>query len=311
MAAGIFVSGKFLKVLNKKATMISGVGPALVDRICIIDEFPPRGGQAIVSRSERHAGGAAGNVIYGLAKFGIRTRFFSTIGNDEDGQYYRREMERGGVECIFLVLEDETGRVDVYVDRHGERTFFVFPNAAGKFYPYLQEEHYQWGEYFYLDPFPFEGSLGAHMEIARNAKKHGKKVILNPGYPYSRLGVERLRPLLKNTDIVFLSKDEYRMLEGIEECVEMTVITLGGEGSMAVLRGETVRVPAMTCNVVDTTGAGDAFTAGFLYAMFSGHDVRTCLSAGNFTACHNIQRIGARNFPDVRDLKKFLKNQSK
>lgn len=309
--AEILMDGKFLKIRNKKAAMISGIGPALVDRICLIDEFPPRGGQAIVKRIEKHAGGAAGNVIYGLARFGVRTRFFSTVGSDEDGEFYRREMEKAGVECIFEILECETGRVDVYVDKHGERTFFVFPNAAGKFYPYLKEEHYRWGEYFYLDPFPFEGSLEAHTKIAEKAKMHEKKVILNPGYPYSKLGLERISPLLKNTDIVFLSKEEYRMLEGIEKLVEMAIITLGKDGSMAVKEGEVVCVPSMTCEVVDTTGAGDAFTAGFLYAMFNGHDIRTCLAAGNFTACYNIQRIGARNFPEKEKLNEFLESYPK
>ncbi|AKG91708.1 ribokinase family protein [Geoglobus ahangari] len=291
--------------------MISGVGPALVDRICLIDDFPPRGGQAIVRRSEKHAGGAAGNVIYGLSLFGVRTRFFSTIGDDEDGEFYRTEMERAGVECVFEVLECETGRVDVYVDRHGERTFFVFPNAAGRFYPYLRDEHYSWGEYFYLDPFPFEGSLNAHITIAERAKEHGKTVVLNPGYPYSKLGLEALSPLLKNTDIVFLSRDEYEMLRGIEQMVELTVITLGKEGSMAIRNGERTRVPALECEVVDTTGAGDAFAAGFLYAMMSGHGLEVCLAAGNFTACHNIQRLGARNFPKKEDLDEFIESYPK
>ncbi len=291
--------------------MISGVGPALVDRICLIDSYPHRGGQAIVRRVEKHAGGAAGNVIYGLASFGIETRFFTTIGNDEDGEFYRREMERVGVECIFKTVDCETGRVDVYVDSEGERTFFVFPNAAGRFQPYLEEEHYSWGEYFYLDPFPFEGSLDAHVVIAEKAREHGKRVILNPGYPYSRLGTEGIKPLLKNTDIAFLSREEHAMLRGIERIVETVVVTLGRDGSMALVDGKAVHVPAMKCNVIDTTGAGDAFTAGFLYAMFRGYDVETCLAAGNFTACHNIERVGARNFPEKDMLDRFLENYSK
>ncbi|AIY90642.1 carbohydrate kinase family protein [Geoglobus acetivorans] len=290
--------------------MISGIGPALVDRVCIIDEYPARGDQAIVKMVEKHAGGAAGNVIYGLATFGIRTRFYSTVGKDEDGLFYKQEMEKAGVECIFHTVDSETGRVDVYVDRGGERTFFVFPGAAGEFRPFLTETHYAWGEYFYLDPFPFEGSLAAHIEIAEKAKKHGKKVILNPGHPYSRLGLEKIRGLLKHTDMVFISSHEYELLEGIEDCVSATVITLGKEGSMALIDGEEYRARAFEVRVADSTGAGDAFAAGFIYAMLKGYGIKICLKAGNFTAAFNVQKIGARNFPEKIELDAFLENQS-
>ncbi len=291
--------------------MITGVGPALVDRICLIDEFPERGGHAVVKKVEKHAGGAAGNVMYGLARFGIEVRFVSTIGNDDDGIFYRDEMEKTGVKCIFKVLRAETGRVDVFVDRHGERTFFVYPNASGMFYPFLSENDYRWGEYFYLDPFPSEKSLPAHLEIAKKAKKFGKTVILNPGYPYSKLGVDNLKDLLKLTDIIFLSQEEYRMLEGVEDYVSLTVITKGSEGSVALKDGDELFAPAFEVDVVDTTGAGDAFAAGFLYAYIRGFNLKTCLLSGNFVASYSIQMIGARNFPEKREIGNFLKNYSK
>ncbi len=291
--------------------MITGIGPALVDRICMIDEFPERGGHAVVKKVERHAGGAAGNVMFGLARFGVRTRFVSTIGDDGDGIFYRNEMERAGVECFFMIVEAETGRVDVYVDRHGERTFFVYPNASGMFYPFLRERDYRWGEFFYLDPFPSDKSLEAHIEIARNVKKFNKRVILNPGYPYSRLGIDGLRELLRHTDIIFLSQDEYEMLKGAEKFVELAVITKGSEGSMAIRDGEEIHTNAFRVKVVDTTGAGDAFAAGFLYAYMKKFDLETCLLAGNFVAGYTIQKIGARAFPEKREIDDFLRNYSK
>ncbi len=291
--------------------MISGVGPALIDRICMVDEFPSKGGHAVVRRVEKHAGGAAGNVVYGLGKFGIKARFFSVIGRDEDGKFYLKEMEKAGVECIFEVLDSETGRVDVYVDKSGERTFFVFPNSSEKFYPFLKDEHYKWGMYFYLDPFPSKNSLESHIVIAKNAKKHGKTVMLNPGYPYSKLGLKSIKELLEHTDIVFLSADEYRMLRGVEKLVHLTVITLGRKGSMAIVNGEKFHADSFETKVVDSTGAGDSFTAGFIYGMIKGYSIDVCLKLGNFTASYNIQRIGARNYPEKSVVEEFLKGYSK
>jgi len=286
--------------------MIAGVGPALVDRICLVDEFPMRGGQAVVKRTERSPGGAAANVIYGLAKFDVETSFYTTIGKDEDGELFRKSMEVVGVVCRFLEIDGETGKVDVYVDKRGERTFFVFPNAAGKFYPFLMDEDYRRVDYFYLDPFPFEGSLNAHTVIAKRAKDFNKKVILNPGYPYSRMGLNRLKSLLENTDIVFLSKDEYEMLSDIEKHVDFLVITLGEKGSMAIKDGKKYFSKAFNVRVVDTTGAGDAFAAGFLYAYLKGYDIDVCLKVGNFVASYNIQRLGARNFPSKKLVDEFI-----
>ena len=287
--------------------MIAGVGPALVDRICLVDEFPKRGGQAVVKRTEKSPGGAAANVIYGLAKFGVKSSFYTTIGRDEDGELFRKSMEEVGVVCKFLEVEGETGKVDVYVDKRGERTFFVFPNAAGKFHPFLTDDDYRVIDYFYLDPFPFEGSLDAHIAIAKRAKEFRKRVILNPGYPYSRMGLKKLEPLLKNTDIVFLSRDEYEMLGGIENHVGLLVVTLGEKGSMALKDGREFFSEAFKVGVVDTTGAGDAFAAGFLYAYLNGHPIELCLRVGNFVASYNIQRLGARNFPPKELVDEFIR----
>lgn len=286
--------------------MIAGVGPALVDRICLVDDFPPVGGQAVVKRTEKHPGGAAANTIYGLSMFGVETAFFTTIGKDEDGEFFRKSLEEVGVLCRFMVLEGETGKVDVYVDKRGERTFFVFPNAAGKFHPFLTDDDYEMVDYFYLDPFPFEGSLNAHIHIAKRAKEFGKTVILNPGYPYSRMGLNCLKTLLENTDIVFLSKDEYEMLRGIEKYVDFLVVTLGKKGSMTIKDGKKYFSEAFNVRVVDTTGAGDAFAAGFLYAYLNGCDIELCLRTGNFVASYNIQRLGARNFPPKELVDEFI-----
>ncbi len=285
--------------------MIAGVGPALVDHIYAIDEYPERGGHAIVKGFIRMPGGACANVIAGLANFGVRCRFYSTVGRDEDARFFAESMK--GVELRLKVTHDLTGRVDVYVDRHGERTFFVHPNASGIVELDIGEEDYEDVDYFYLDPFPSERSFEVHLEIARNAKEHGKFVILNPGYPYTKLGFERLRELLEFTDMVIISEPEFRSLNVSEEemlkLVDFLVITLGSRGSKAVTRDGEFYQPAFKVEkVVDTTGAGDAFSAGFLYGFLKSLPLEVCLKLGNFVASYNIQHYGARNFPSREEV---------
>ncbi len=287
--------------------MISGVGPALVDRICRIDRYPERGGQAIVRESIRQPGGAAANTIFGLSKFGEKCRFYTTLGRDADADLFRTSLESAGAEVKAWVTHPETGRVDIYVDSDGERTFFVHPNAAGTVRLELEDSDYEETKLFYLDPFPSDESFNAHVQIAKRAKN---SVVLNPGYPYSSLGFERLRLLLKHVDIIILSEFEFKML-GVSEkeilkYVSVLVVTLGERGSKAYTEGKEVYCPAFKVKAVDTTGAGDAFAAGFLKAMLEGRGLEECLKAGNYVAAYNVQHYGARNFPEWSDVTKVL-----
>jgi len=289
--------------------MIAGVGPALVDHIYAIDEYPQKGGHAIVKNFVRMPGGACANVIAGLASFGVKCRFYSTIGRDENAKFFTESMKN--VDLRLKVTHDLTGRVDVYVDKHGERTFFVHPNASGIVDLDMDERDYEEVDYFYLDPFPSEQSFEVHLEIAKNAKKHGKFVILNPGYPYTKLGFYKLKELLKFTDLVIISEPEFKSLKVSEkdllELVEIIVITLGSRGSRAVTKGGEFYQPAFKVEkVVDTTGAGDAFSAGFLYGFLKGLPLDTCLRLGNFVASYNIQYYGARNFPSKDEVDRLI-----
>lgn len=289
---------------------VAGVGPALIDYIHLIDSFPPPGGHAVVKETHRVAGGAAANVIYGLSKLGITCHFYSTIGKDEDAELFRRSMEEVGVKLFLNTTHTRTGRVDVYVDSVGERTFFVHPNAAGKPDLRMQSEDFQINSYFYLDPFPSQQSFQVHLEVAEKAKEYEDTVILNPGYPYTSLGFRVLKELLQHVDILILSQPEFSMLEVSEgemlRHVNMLVITLGRSGSVAVTREGRHFRPAFDVKAVDTTGAGDAFAAGFLYGYINGYGIERCLSMGNFAAAYCIQRVGARNFPSKEEIEKIV-----
>ncbi len=293
--------------------MIAGVGPALVDYIHSIDEFPKRGGHAVVRYTKKSSGGAGANVIYGLSKYGIECSFYSTIGKDEDAEFFKRSME--GVHLKLAVTHEKTGRVDVYVDKHGERTFFVHPNASGVLKLNLNDDDFKINDLFYLDPFPSMKSLDVHIEIAKKAKEFKKDVILSMSYPYVILGFERLRDLLMYTDIVITSKDEFNLLnvdpEEILRFVEMLILTMGKDGAKALTKDSEFYHPAYKVKVVDTTGAGDSFAVGFLYCYLKGYDLKTCLKIGNFVASYNVQRYGARNFPDLHEVEREIGHDDK
>ncbi len=288
--------------------MFAGVGPALIDYIHTIDQYPPKGGHAVVKNTVKSAGGAGANVIYGLSRYGIKCSFYSTIGMDEDAKLFKDSMK--GVYLKLSVTHERTGKVDIYVDSDGERTFFVHPNASGILRLEMDDEDFKMNDYFYLDPFPSEKSLDVHTDIAKKAKEFGKTVILSMSYPYVIMGLEKLKSILKYTDIVITSKAEFDILNADEEdilqFVDLFILTMGKNGAKAVTKDKSFYHPAYNVKVVDTTGAGDAFAVGFFYCYLRGYDLKTCLKIGNYVASYNIQRYGARNFPPLHEVESYV-----
>jgi ribokinase len=222
---------------------VAGVGPALVDYINTIEAYPPIGGHAVIKSSSRMPGGAAGNVIYALSGFGLKCRFYTTIGEDEDGRFYIDEMTKKGVEVKYNITHPLTGRCTIFVDSNGERTFFVQPNASGVLNEGLKSEivfGLKECDYIYLDPFPSADSFAFHLDVAKEAEKHECKVVLNPGYPYSSMGLEKLKKILNHCSILFLSEFELKVLKAdveiVASMVDLLVVTLGRKGSMANIR---------------------------------------------------------------------------
>jgi ribokinase len=281
--------------------LIAAVGPALVDHLYLIDRFPEPGGHTVVKSSKKMPGGAAGNVIYGLSRFGLRCRFYSTIGRDYDAEFFIKEMKEAGVDVKVEVTHPETGRCDVYIDRSGERTFFVHPNASRFPGPSIGDGELKEIDYLYLDPFPSEDSFSFHMDLARRAEG---TVLLNPGFPYTSIGFDILKELLEHIDIVFISRDELALCNATPEeflqYVDLVIITMGKEGSRALTKDEDCFSRGFEVKAVDTTGAGDAFAAGFIYAFVRGIKLEGCLKTGNFVASFSVQHVGGRNFPEKR-----------
>jgi len=279
--------------------MFSAYAPALVDYIYLIDRYPPKGGHSVIKATGKSPGGAGANVAHNIATLGVKSTLYTTLGRDEDSNYF---VENTKAKVVAEITDEKTGKVHVFVDSEGERTFFVEPNAAGK--PYVEVEV---GEYLYLDPFPSEESFELQKDAAKNFEGF---VILNPGHPYVNLGFEKLASLLEYTDMVILSSDEFSTLKvdvsDVLKYVDYLIVTQGKLGSVCYTKEGSFQAEAFRAKVVDTTGAGDAFAAGFIYGFMMKYTIEVCLKLGNFCGAYNVERMGARNFPPRDKIEEFL-----
>ncbi|MCS7118535.1 MAG: PfkB family carbohydrate kinase [Archaeoglobaceae archaeon] len=279
--------------------MISAHAPALVDYVYIVDIFPHSGGHARILLNSKFPGGAGANVVHNLATLGVETMLFTTLGKDEDARFF---VENTKAKIFSEITDELTGKVLVFVDKRGERTFFVQPNSAGK--PFVKVK---FGDFLYIDPFPSEMSFEIQKEVMKNFDGF---VTLNPGYIYVSMGLERLVELLEFTDMLIMSSSEFEMLKcspvDLIKYVDYLIITLGENGAICYTKKEKISEKAYKAKVVDTTGAGDAFAAGFLYGFINGLPMKLCLRLGNYCGAYNVERIGARAFPSKNVVEEFL-----
>jgi len=284
---------------------VAVIGEAAVDLVARVDALPRSGGFALARSCGRFAGGSAGNVAAALSRLGHQVRFFGQVGDDEDGRFLSRAFKRDGVDTdqFLRVTGYETPRCLVMVDDGGQRMILGFPRTTAGLQP----------EAFHLDAIAraacaFIGPThtGLARRVALAANLGSAAIFYAPGGLCHCLDLSELEPVLRRTDTLFLNEEEASALTGSPDleagiaCLldigaAMVVTTLGREGALVARGKERHRVPAMPApKVRDTTGAGDAFAAGFVSGRLRGLDPEDCARVGGAVAALTIRRPGAR-----------------
>jgi len=255
--------------------------------------------------SQRAAGDSAANTMSGLARLGAKAGFLTMMGNDEMGQFFTNEMTRTGVEMLALKSDTPTGRVIAMVTPDGERTFATCLGASIELSPDdIKPELFDNWNIFYI-----EGYLVANPDMLRKAistaKDKGMKIAIDlASYNVVEESRNFLLELVNNyVDIVFANEQEALALTGMEpekalhyiaERCEIAVVKIGAKGAYIQRGNEIVTIPPMKADVVDTTGAGDMWAAGFLAGLVKGENLQKCGMMGAIVAKNIIEVMGAK-----------------
>ncbi len=254
-------------------------------------------------------GGAAANVASWLSVSGTPAYLIARVGDDAAGQTVLAELDKYGVEHSQTIIPDvNTGVVIVLVDALGERTMFPDSGANSGLsladLPPLDEitAVYLSG-YPLVNPKSREGAL----DILRSVKERGLPVIFDPSTVgvLLEVGLIQVRGWLELVDVVILNEEEAHFLSGKKNPIEaaaellkstpLVVIKRGGNGALAQARGSSVvQISAIEAVVVDTTGAGDAFAAGFILVWANGGELVDALNNGAALAAKCVAIRGAR-----------------
>ncbi len=311
---------------NKKHVQLAGLGALNVDYIYRVPKILGDG-EAPIEASGTFVGGSAANTIYALAHLGMSTAFVGAIGDDPEGESVRRDMAGVGVNISGIVVKaGPTGRAVILTEAGGHRAIYLSPGANSLLaWEDVNLALLNRAQYVHISSF-----LGVPQrklqERLLSELTPAVKVSFAPGSVYSALGWKGLEVFLKRASIMFINASELRQLTGREvpsgakRCHELgceTVVVTFGKGETLTARpglfldcfvsqaGKEYFVPQppTSATTLDTTGAGDAFAAGFLYGLVQERDAEMCARIGGIMARMTITELGARpGLPDPEQL---------
>jgi len=316
---------------------VIGIGNAIVDIIARCDEGflskhdLAKGFMRLIDAGEaarlyeamgpaiERSGGSIANSIAGLASFGAKCGFIGRVAADQFGGIFRHDIRSLGIAYDTPPALDgaPTARCLILVTPDGERTMNTFLGASVDLGPAeIDQDMIERARIIYLEGYLFDRheAKEAFRAAARRARQAGVKVALSLSDAFC---VDRhrddFRKLVRHdADIVFANEKEITSLyqvnsfaeaadQALQDC-ELAVLTRSEAGSIIVSQGETIEIPAESVpRVVDATGAGDLYAAGFLFGLTRGQPLAACGALGSLAAAEVIAHIGAR--PEISLLK--------
>ena len=254
----------------------------------------------------RSGGGQAANTAHALGRLGYRAAMIGRVGADEDGPYLLGELTPA--EGRLVARDGETGRVYVLLDENGERRNLVWPAANDAFSPDDLPRRPPRTRFAYFTSFVGDGPLAAQLELLGRLPAD-TEVAFDPGEIYARKGVKRFLPILSRCAYLFATEKELEMLCGLSlpesldfvlnAGVGLVVCKMGGRGARLVGRRVDLYVPPMPAEVVDVTGAGDLFAAGFIGGLIEQTGLESAGRLAAWAASRGIAGLGRSSYPDA------------
>ena len=266
-----------------------------------VDRLPDPDEEARIVDQCQSGGGSASNVAVVLAGLAVDTTLLGSVGSDEYGWLVRRELDEVGVETVLTETEGSTGVKYLVVNEAGEVIVLGNDGANEAF----GADGLAAGELDGSDLLHLTSQTPATAtELARRASEAGCLVSFDPG---RRFGDREYGPVLERTDLLFVNEREAELAAeaGVLSGIERVVVKHGAGGAEVRTADGTTSHSGFEIDPVDTSGAGDAFAAGFIAASLSGGD-ESALAVGNACGALAARTTGARLFAEWRDVKALL-----
>jgi len=296
-------------LLKKRAIEMSekdvvGLGALNYDVLYAVERIARGGEEVGILDVKKVPGGSAANTIVALSRLGVEVGFVGMVGTDEEGELILEEFRKEGVETQIRMEEGYTGAAIGFVDAQGERALYIYPGVNDRLcMDDIDLDFINNARFLHMSSFVNKEQLEMQRELAKRAKS---KLSFSSGMLCFKYELEDLIEVIEQSAVVFLSLDELTSLvrrENYEKGAEallnigaqIVCVTLGERGCYVInAAGDSHVIAAYPTDVVDTTGAGDAFAAGFLYGLLHEKGIQESGKIGNSVASFCIREYGAR-----------------
>lgn len=294
----------------------AGFGLNAVDHLIVVPEYPRFDTKVRFTSYQRSAGGQTATAMVALQRLGCKTAYAGRFGSDDAGQFGRRALDEEGVNLDYSeTIADANNQIAfIIIDaRSGERTIIWDRDERLSYAPHeAPSEFASRGRVLHIDAH----DPPACAVLARAAREHGTIVTADIDNIYE--GLLELLPLI---DVLITSSEFPHRLTGISDerasLIETKArygcpivgATLGARGSLIYCEGQFLESPAFSVpgGCRDTTGAGDAFHAGFIFGMLRGEDLESCMKLGNAVAALKCRALGGRAaLPTLDEVSEFV-----
>ncbi len=288
------------------------MGHSIVDTILFSENIPTPNTSTRVIEMRDTWGGIGANISAHCGNVGLDVRLYSVIGNDFPLEF-ERHLERMGVDLSGMVrLEDGRSPKCLLVTAEEDQVALVYQGV------YEKDTERVLGAFPQVDDLDVMHITSGPPDVYTKLVSEFKgKVHLDPAqeihYIYDK---EKFMPLFERCDAMFSNESEASVAakflgvdtpEEIAKKVDMYVLTRSSKGSTVLINGEASNVPSYKTNVVDTTGAGDAFRAGFLWGMDLGEDPVDCAIRGGALGSFIVEKVGPQSvFPKKEQIEERM-----
>jgi len=300
---------------------VIAVGNANIDNLVITEKLAEQDEKVPIKKFIRFAGGGAANFAVSISRLGKKVGFIGCIGDDENGKFFVESIRSEGVDTTFLKILSGyiTGFTLIFNTEKGEHVMYTYRGANNELS--ITEDMVE-----YISKAKILHLASIKQKVIEQAvsvkEKTGILLSVDPGKTTLLIGYDKLKYLFRNIDLLFINRVEFKAFVGSEPTEDLVhkiakelniilSVQLGDRGSFVSNGEETYHIPSFKIkNILDTTAAGDAYAAGFIFGLLNKLEVKDCAFLGHAVAALKIQKIGTQKaMPYLNDLKNFLREQ--
>ncbi len=295
---------------------VIGFGALNVDTLLKVDKIAGAEEESFINDYAEACGGSAANTIVGLARLGCKVGFIGKVADDHEGQLQLDCFTQEGVNTDGIIhsSKGKSGVCLGFVDKKGARALYINPGVNDTIeFRELQPAYLTQTEILHLSSFVGEKSFRAQKKLM-SLLPDTVKISFDPGSLYAQKGFSAIEPIIQNSFVMMPNAVELALITGesdipqgaaalIHAGVKIVAVKLGDKGCYVTNGDEKKTIAPFKVQAADTTGAGDAFNAGFLYGLLKDKTLGECGRLGNFVASRSILKMGARaGLPREEDL---------